>query len=160
GLGPPAVEHGKIESAIQDNFLAAGARCLQGAARIVQPDIDSLHEVAANVDVVVLDKDELVGEEAVAHEFGNLLQDSLAGFVVRMGLAGKDELDRTFGIVDHRGETLDVGENQVGALVGGEAAGKSDGERVWTEHLAEAHEIFPRLEAALGLLDGAAADEL
>ncbi len=77
-----------------------------------------------------------------------------------MGLAGKDELHRTFGIVDHGGQALKIGQDEVGALVGGEAAGESDGQCVWTEHLAEAHESFARFVAALGLLDGSAADEL
>src|SRR4029077_20509101 len=77
-----------------------------------------------------------------------------------MGFAGKNELHRAFGIVDHGGQALEVGEDQVGALVGGEAAGKSDGERVWTEHFGQPLQNLARLEAALSLFDGAAADEL
>ncbi len=98
--------------------------------------------------------------KAVTHEFGDLLQNSLAGFVVGMSLAGEDELHRTFGIVDHGGQALKIGQDEVGAFVGGEAAGKSNGEGVWTEHFTEAHEIFPRFVAALGLFHGAAADKL
>src|SRR5882672_3499287 len=160
GLSPPAIEDRKIQSAIQDNFLTAGARCFQGTAGIVQPDIDALHEIAPDIDVIVFDKDELVGKQAVAHEFGDLLQYFFARLVVGMGLTSKDELHRAFGIVHHGGEALEIGEDQVGALVGGEAAGKSDGQRVWTEHLAESRQNLARFEAALGLFDGAAADEL
>ena len=70
-----------------------------------------------------------------------------------MRLAGKDELHRTLGIVHHRSQLFDVGQNQVSPLVGGEAAGKSDGQRVRTEHAAQPLQHFGRLVAALRLLD-------
>ena len=76
----------------------------------------------------------------VAHHFGDLLQDTLAGFVVRMGLAGKEELHGALGVVDHGGETFDVFEQQVGALIGSEAAGEADGEGVGRQSFGEALE--------------------
>ena len=78
GLGPPAVEHREIQPAVQHDLLAAGARRFERPPRIVQPDVDALHEVAADVDVVVLDEDELVAELPVAHHLRDLLQDALA----------------------------------------------------------------------------------
>ena len=140
GLGPPAIEDGEVEAAVEHDFLAAGAGGFERAAGIVEPDVDALNEVAADVDVVVLDEDELVGEVGVAHHLGDLLEDALAGLVMRMGLAGEEELHRALGVVDHGGEALDVVEQQVGALVGGEAAGEADGEGVGREDLAEALE--------------------
>ena len=160
GLGPPAIEHGEVEAAVEHHFLAAGAGGFQGTARIVEPDVDALDEVAADVDVVVLDEDELVGEVGVAHHLGDLLQHALAGLVVRMGLAGKEELHGALGIVDHGGQPLDVGQQQVGALVGGEAAGEADGQRVGRESLAQALNRFRWFAAAFGLFHGAAADEV
>ena len=160
GLGPPAVEHGEIQAAVEDDLLAAGAGGFERAARIVEPDVDALDQMAADVDVVVLDEDELVGELGVAHHLGDLLQHTLAGLVVRVGLAGKEELHRTLGVVDHGGEPLDVGEQQVGALVGGKAAGEADGQRVGREHFAEPLQILRRLAAAFGLLARAAAHEV
>src|ERR1035437_9489956 len=41
GLGPPAVEYGEVEAAVEDDFLAAGAGGLEGTARIVEPDVDA-----------------------------------------------------------------------------------------------------------------------
>src|ERR1700691_3881012 len=90
-----------------------------------------------HVDVIVLDENELIGELPIAHQFSDLLQNSFARLVVRMRFAGKDELHWPLGVVHHRGQVLDIGENQVCSLVSGEAAGKSDGERVWTQHLFE-----------------------
>src|ERR1700741_2032336 len=75
-LGPPAVENGEVEAAIEHGFLAAGARSLLRPARIVEPHINALHEMASNVDVIVFDKHELVAEFRIAHEVGNLLQDA------------------------------------------------------------------------------------
>ena len=42
--------------------LAAGAGRLERAARRVQPHVDALHQVPADVDVVVLDEQQLAGE--------------------------------------------------------------------------------------------------
>ena len=59
-----------------------------------------------------------------------------------MRLAGKNELHRALGIVHHRGQPFDVRQNQVGALVGGKAARKSDGQRVGAEHPAQSLQNF------------------
>ena len=68
----------------------------------------------------------------------------LAGLVGRMGLAGEDELHRPLRIVDQRGQPLDVAQDQVGPLVGGEPAGEADRQRVRVEHVAEPLRPPPR----------------
>ena len=100
-FGPPAVEDGEVEAAVEDDFLSAGAGGFEGAARVVEPDIDALDEMAAYVDVIVLDEDEFVGELAVAHHLSDLLEDLLAGLVEGVGFAGEDELHGALGVVDH-----------------------------------------------------------
>ena len=158
-FGPPAVEDGEVEASVEDDLLSAGARGFEGTAWVVEPDVDSLDEVAAYVDVVVLDEDELVGELAVAHHLGDLLEDLLARLVEGMGFAGEDELHWALGVVDHGRESLDVGKEEVGALVSGKAAGEADGEGIRGEELAEVLQGFAGFVAALGLFDGAAAYE-
>ena len=54
-----------------------------------------------------------------------------------MGLAGEDELHRHLRIVDQRGERLEVLQQQVGPLVGGEPAGEADRQRVEAERAAQ-----------------------
>ncbi len=133
GLGPPAIEHGEIESAVQHDFLSTRAARFERAARIVQPDIDALHKVAADVDVVVLDEQDLPREPRIAHQPGNLLQHRLAGRVVRMRLAGEDELHGHLWMVDERGHRFEVPEDQVRAFVCRKPPREADGQRVRAE---------------------------
>ena len=48
--------------------------------------------------------------------------------VGRMGLAGHDEHGGTLGIVEQAGQTVGIGKEHGGTLVGSEAAGKADDE--------------------------------
>ena len=59
----------------------------------------------------------------------HLLDDLLARLVLRVGLAGEDELHRPVGVAEDFGGPVDVCEDERGPLVGCEAAGKADGER-------------------------------
>src|SRR5580700_1094329 len=73
-LSPPAIENRKVHSAVQDHLLTACTRCLLWTPRIVKPDINALHKMTADVDVVIFDEDELICELRITHQFGNLLQ--------------------------------------------------------------------------------------
>src|SRR5690606_8928097 len=55
-LGPPAVENRTIEPTVEHGLHAAGPRCFERSAGIVQPNVDALHQVTRYVDVVVLQK--------------------------------------------------------------------------------------------------------
>ena len=92
-------------------------------------------------------------------QVGDLLDQLLARLVGRMGLAGEDELHRALGVVDHRRQAVQVGEDQVGPLVGGEAAGEADGEHVGIEDVAGGLDGLVALAAAAALPADAAADE-
>ena len=71
-------------------------------------------------------------------QLGDLLDHCLARVVLRVRLAGEDELHRHLRDVDQRGERSRSLEDQVGALVGGEPAGEADGQRVEAERAARA----------------------
>src|SRR4051812_47795555 len=88
-FSPPAVQNGQIQSTIEHHFLSAGPRCFQGTARIVEPYIDTLHEVTAHIDVVVFDKGELVAELRIPHQLRNLLKNTFARLVMGMCFPGK-----------------------------------------------------------------------
>jgi hypothetical protein len=58
GLVVPAVEHRKIRVAVESGLHAGGAAGLFAASRIVQPQINALHEFAGDLHRVVLDENE------------------------------------------------------------------------------------------------------
>src|SRR4051812_8281117 len=122
GLCPPSVEYREIQPTIQHYFLSACAGRFERPTRIVEPDIDTLHEMAADIDVVILNKDEAICKCRVAHHFGNLLQDTFAGLVVWMRFSCEDKLHRPVRIVHHGIEPGDIRQHEVRTLVGGKAA--------------------------------------
>ena len=136
GLGPPAVEDRAVEHAVEDALLAARAARLQRAPRRVQPDVHSLHELPGDVHGVVFDEHDPAREAGVLLQVRHPLGERLAAGVARMGLAGVDDLHRPLGVVDQPVEAVEILEQQVGPLVGGEAAGEAEGERVGNERLA------------------------
>ena len=76
-----------------------------------------------------------------------------------MGLAGEDDLHRPVLVVEDRRQPVEVAEDQRAALVGGEAAGEADGQRLGIEHLVGAGDLGRRGAAALELLLEPAAGE-
>src|ERR1700745_1584512 len=98
--------------------------------------------MTADVNVVVLDKNETIAEFRVAHQVGNLLEHALSGFVERMCFAGEYELDGAIRVVDHGSEPFDVGQDQIGSFVGGETTGKADGQGVGTQDSFETLQFF------------------
>src|SRR5689334_12211043 len=96
GLGPPSIENRQIETSVEHYLLAACSGSLQRTAWIIQPDVDTLHEMTANIDIVVFDEDKFVAELTMLCQLGDFLQNSFAGLVSRMSLAGEDELHRPF----------------------------------------------------------------
>ena len=56
---PPAIQHTKIGDATQGRFLAARAAGFVRAARRVEPKIDAGDQMAGNIHIVILHKDDL-----------------------------------------------------------------------------------------------------
>ncbi len=92
GLAPPTVEDREVQRPVEHRLLAARAGGLQRSPRVVQPDVDALDHVPADVDVVVLDEGDAVGEAMIEAQVGDPLDQPLARLVGRMGLAGVDDL--------------------------------------------------------------------
>ena len=136
-FGPPAVEHRQVQAAVEHHLLAAGAARFERPPRIVEPDVDPLDEVAADVDVVILDEEQLAGESRIADQPRDLLQDLLAGPIVWMRLAREDQLHRHLRIVEQRDGRFEILQDQIGAFVGGEAPREADGQRVEAQRPAK-----------------------
>ena len=97
--------------------------------------------------VVVLEERDPPLELGVAGELVDALEHFLARVVGRVRLAGEDDLHRAPRVHQQAPQPLEVAEDQVGALVGGEAAGEPDGERVGIEQRPGADHLRRFLEA-------------
>ena len=64
-----------------------------------------------------------------------------------MRLTGEDELHRTVRIVDYLIEAVQVAEQQMRPLVGGESAGKAYGQHIGAESVQDGHYLMRRVVA-------------
>ena len=128
GLGPPAVEHGEVEGAVQGRLHARGAAGLERAARVVEPDVHAACQAPPEGHVVVGDEDDGAGVAARHRDQGGDQPPALA--VVGVRLAGEHELEAAR---EQRLDARRIGEDQVGALVAGGAAREAERQHVGVE---------------------------
>src|SRR4029077_13867082 len=95
--------------------------------RIVQPEIDTLHQAAGDVAVVILQEDDAVFESGFAAESINFLDEGAAAFIAGMRFACENKLDRPGGVVEQPLQSLFVAKQQRAAFVGREPPRKTDG---------------------------------
>ena len=139
-LVPPAVEDGDIDDAVDGRLHAARPRGLERPARVVEPDIDALHEVAGDAHVVVLEDEGTPASLGAWRALEDVADDPLARAVGRVRLAGEDDLDGPLLVPQQARQALLVAEQQRGALVGREPAGEADGQDVRVEDMLDALE--------------------
>ena len=113
---------------MEGGFHTTGAAGFLGAEGVVEPDVATGDEVAADVDVVVLDQNDAALEGGLLGEAINFLGELPAAIVLGVGLAGEENLDRAF--FDWRGFWRGVWRSgrSGGAFIGGESAGEADGQ--------------------------------
>ena len=127
-LRPPSIQNAQVESPVDGGLHPRGSARFHRLEGVVEPDVDALHKVLSNVDVIIFHKDQSVLHIVTAGYVENLLDQLLASLVRRMGLPGEDELNRALGVGENLHESLGILENQVGPLVRGETTGKADGQ--------------------------------
>src|SRR5207302_4650660 len=89
GLVPPAVEHAHVEDAVGRRFHSRGPARLQEPARVVEPDVGALNQVAGDLDVVVLEEGYA---RLFASQLDDLVEERFAWLVGRVGLARIEDL--------------------------------------------------------------------
>src|SRR5271157_1381100 len=136
-LSPPAIQDTAIRLSIQRCFLAAGTTGLVRANRIVQPEICTGNQVASHIYVVVFQEDNFSPECIAAREAVNLLDQRFAWPVSRMGFACKDDLRRTFRIVQDTSQAFGIAEDERGSLICSKAPRKTNDQGIRTEHVLE-----------------------
>ena len=97
---PPAVEHAEINSAVRRAFHSTGAARFHRSQRIVQPEVDTLHQTACDVAVVIFQEHHAIFESGFAAESINFLDKRATAFIAGMRFAGENKLDRPGGVVE------------------------------------------------------------
>src|SRR5260370_18967210 len=118
-LGPPAVQDAAIWLPVERCFLAAGTTGFLRTYRVVQPEIGSGNQVATHLAIIAFQEIDLAPECIAAREPANLLNQGFTRPVCTMGFSCKDNLHRTFRIVQDAPQVFGVAEDQRGALISG-----------------------------------------
>ncbi len=125
---PPAVEGGEGGDAVEGGLHAGGSGGLVGPERGVDPDVDALGELCAKGPVVVFEVDHLEsGRGDVCRRREDVADETFAGLVGGVGFAGVQDLEAA-DLFGDRGEAFGVVKEEARALVGGDAAGETEGE--------------------------------
>ena len=148
---PPSVEHRELQHAVHDALFARRTRSFERTGRGVEPYVDALHHAACQLHVVVLQEEDLAHELRHGGHFDDAFDEVLPRLVVGVGLAGEDELHGALLVVHDGREPVEVREEQVGALIGCEAACETDGQHVGLDALDDLQHLARRVDAAPGL---------
>src|SRR5437899_5805213 len=110
-LHPPAIQDAQVDAAVGADFHAAGAGRFQGPARIVQPNVNPLHHVAGQVDLIVFQENDAAEKLGSASDMYDLGDQLLATMAPRMSLSREQKLHRSILIVDDRAKPVEVAKN-------------------------------------------------
>src|SRR5207237_8116438 len=129
-LVPPAAEHAHVEDAVGRRFHSRGPARLQEPARVVEPDVGALNQVAGDLDVVVLEEGYA---RLFASQLDDLVEERFARLVGRVGLARIEDLDRLHRRREQALEAGAIGEHPRRALVGRGPAAEGAGQAIMIE---------------------------
>src|SRR5205085_9130734 len=107
-----------------------GPARLQEPARVVEPDVGALNQVAGDLDVVVLEEGYA---RLFASQLDDLMEERFARLVGWVGLARIEDLDRLHRRREKALEAGAGGPHQRRSLVGREPAAEGDGQRIRVE---------------------------
>ena len=136
---------------MRGGFHPAGAGGFERTARVVQPNIAATNHLAADMDVIVFNKNKAAIQLTKLAQVNDLLNECFPMVVARMGLAREDELDWSPFVFDQLHNLLELIENQRCPLVGGEAASEPDGQGVGVQESIKLNKV--------ALMEGAALEE-
>src|SRR6266513_705483 len=146
---PPAIEHAEIDPAIWRRFHSARPARLQRTKRMVQPKVDTLHETACYVAIVIFQKHDAIFKASVAAQFINLLDKRFACLVTRMRFACENELHGSRRVVEQSFEPFFVAEQEGTAFVGRETARKANGQNFRVKNAIDLADALERFAHAL-----------
>ena len=138
---PPAVADAQVRHAVDGGFHAAGAARLERLARRVEPHVAALREEMRHVKVVVIDERDASAIHRIDGMAIDLLEMVLPPIVRRVRFAGKHNLDVPPRRGENANQTIGILENQLRALVRGEAPREPDRERARIQQRTGRHDL-------------------
>src|SRR5260370_34644357 len=144
GFRPPAIQLGKIQSAINQHFHATCATRFPGTSRRVHPEIYTLNQLLGHEQVVVTQKDYSRPHFRAMGELDPLPDHLLTLHVLGMGLPSEYELDRAFPIGQDGHKPLRIMQEKVGTLVRRKTASKAQSQSVSVKRLSGPRKILRR----------------
>ena len=116
---------------------------------MVQPKIDTLHETARYVAIVIFQKNDAILEASFATEPVNLLDKGLARLITWMSLACENELHGSRRVVEQSFQSFLVAEQEGTAFVSRETACKADGQNFRIKNSIDLADALERFAHAL-----------
>jgi hypothetical protein len=113
---PPTAQFRQVEAAVDQHFHPAGAARFQGPARSVEPHLRALHQMLGQDQVIVAKKNSVAANLVTLNETHPPLHHLLAGFALRMGLAGNHRLNGPLTVGQDANQAFSIIQRQVGRL--------------------------------------------
>lgn len=127
---PPAVQHRQVQTAVQGRLHAARPARLQGAERVVEPDVAARVQLLRHRHAVVGEEHDPVADARVVREPHQLLDQAFSAVVRRVRLARDHDLHRTLRVEQQIHQPVGVAQHQGQTFVRGDTACEADGQDV------------------------------
>src|SRR6187399_1042877 len=119
---------------------------------MIQPKIDSLHEPACDVAVVVLHEHDPILQPGFAAKFVNFLDQRFASLIAWVGFTCENELHRARGVTHQSFQSFLIAEQQRASLISGKASRKTDCQDFRVQNTIDVADGFGRLAQSLAAL--------
>ena len=136
-FNPPTIKNREVNHTVHLGLLTRCAGSLERTGRSIHPDIDTRYQATGKLHIVVLEEDNLTEELWTLADFKDLLDKSLSGAVSGVRLTREEEEHWMLGVVNNLAEAIQVGEEQVGALVSSKTTAEANHQRVGVDALQQ-----------------------
>ena len=136
-FNPPTIKNREVNHTVHLGLLTRCAGSLERTGRSIHPDIDTRYQATGKLHIVVLEEDNLTEELWTLADFKDLLDKSLSGAVSGVSLTREEEEHWMLGVVNNLAEAIQVGEEQVGALVSSKTTAEANHQRVGVDALQQ-----------------------
>src|SRR4030095_11496835 len=109
GLSPPAIQLRQVKTAVRQYLHSARTTRLPRPARVVDPNVNALHQLLGELHVIIPEKDYMRPHFGTTpDEVSPLADHRLARFICRMSLTRNEKLYRTLWISEDAHQSLRI----------------------------------------------------